>query len=78
MHNIPFSPPNLSELEIKEVSEALHSGWITTGPRTKQFESEVATYCNTEKSVCLNPATSAMELTLHLLSIGRGDEVIAV
>jgi len=76
MHNIPFSPPDLSELEINEVSEALRSGWITTGPRTKQFESEIATYCNTEKAVCLNSATSAMELTLHLLGIGRGDEVI--
>lgn len=76
MHNIPFSPPDLSELEINEVSEALRSGWITTGPRTKQFESEIATYCNTEKAVCLSSATAAMELTLHLLGIGRGDEVI--
>ena len=73
---VEFSPPDVTELEIQEVADALRSGWITTGKRTKQFEDEIATYCGTEKSVCLNSATAAMELTLRILGIGPGDEVI--
>ena len=75
-NNIPFSPPDISEEEISEVVDALRSGWITTGPKTKQFEKEIASYCNTSKAVCLNSATACMELTLRLLGIGEGDEVI--
>lgn len=74
--NIPFSPPDIGEEEIKQVIEALKSGWITTGPKTKQFEREIAELCNTEKAVCLNSATAALELTLRILGIGEGDEVI--
>ncbi len=74
--NIPFSPPDIGEGEIKQVIEALKSGWITTGPKTKQFEREIAELCNTEKAVCLNSATAALELTLRILGIGEGDEVI--
>lgn len=74
--NIPFSPPDVGEEEIKEVSEALKSGWITTGPKTKEFEKEIAELCHTEKAVCLNSATAALELTLRVLGIGEGDEVI--
>lgn len=74
--NIPFSPPDISEEEIKEVTEALRSGWITTGPKTKQFEKEIADLCHTEKAVCLNSATAALEMTLRVLGIGEGDEVI--
>ncbi len=74
--NIPFSPPDISEEEIKEVIEALQSGWITTGPKTKQFEKEIAELCHTEKAVCLNSATAALEMTLRILGIGVGDEVI--
>lgn len=74
--NIPFSPPDISEEEIKEVTEALYSGWITTGPKTKQFEKEIAELCHTEKAVCLNSATAALEMTLRVLGIGEGDEVI--
>ena len=74
--NIPFSPPDISELEIQEVCEALKSGWITTGPRTKQLERELANYCQTDKVVCLNSATAAEELNLRILGIGEGDEVI--
>ena len=74
--NIPFSPPDVGEEEIKEVSEALKSGWITTGPKTKEFEKEIAELCRTEKAVCLNSATAALELTLRVLGIGEGDEVI--
>lgn len=74
--NIPFSPPDIGEEEIKEVIDALKSGWITTGPKTKQFEKEIAKMCNTEKAVCLNSATAALELTLRVLGIGPGDEVI--
>ena len=76
MKNIPFSPPDISEEEIKEVIDSLKSGWITTGPKTKQFEREIASYCNTNKAVCLNSATAALEMTLRLLDIGKGDEVI--
>lgn len=74
--NIPFSPPDMSEEEIKQVIDTIQSGWITTGPKTKEFEKEIAEYCHTEKAVCLNSATACLEMTLHLLGIGPGDEVI--
>ncbi len=74
--NIPFSPPDIGEDEIQSVIGALKSGWITTGPKTKQFEREIAQLCNTEKAVCLNSATASLELTLRILGIGEGDEVI--
>lgn len=74
--NIPFSPPDISEAEINEVCDALRSGWITTGPRTKELERRIADYCGTEKAVCLNSATAALELNLRILGIGEGDEVI--
>ncbi|MDK0799564.1 DegT/DnrJ/EryC1/StrS family aminotransferase [Clostridium perfringens] len=73
---IPFSPPDITELEIESVIEVLKSGWITTGPMTKKFESEIAKYCETSKAVCLNSATAALEMTLRMLGIGEGDEVI--
>lgn len=73
---IPFSPPDISELEIYEVAEALRSGWITTGPRTKELERRLATYCHTSKVVCLNSATAAEELNFRICGIGEGDEVI--
>lgn len=75
---IPFSPPDITEEEIAEVSNALRSGWITTGPRTKQLEKEVATFCESSNgmAVCLNSATAALELSLRVLGIGVGDEVI--
>lgn len=76
MVNIPFSPPDITEAEISEVCEALRSGWITTGPRTKDFERRLAEYCGTEKVACLNSATAALELNLRVLGIGEGDEVI--
>ena len=76
MVNIPFSPPDITEAEINEVCEALRSGWITTGPRTKEFEHRLAEYCGTEKVACLNSATAALELNLRVLGIGEGDEVI--
>ncbi|SDY66660.1 dTDP-4-amino-4,6-dideoxygalactose transaminase [Proteiniborus ethanoligenes] len=74
--NIPFSPPDITEAEIEEVVDTLKSGWITTGPKTKLFEKQIAEYCSTSKAVCLNSATAALELTLRLLGIGPGDEVI--
>lgn len=74
--NIQFSPPDITELEIEEVCEALRSGWITTGPRTKELEKRLADYCNTNKVVCLNSATAAEELNLRTLGIVSGDEVI--
>lgn len=73
---IPFSPPDISELEIAEVTEALRSGWITTGPKTKMLEEAVASYCRTDKAVCLASQTAAAELVLRLMGIGPGDEVI--
>ncbi|WP_314596543.1 DegT/DnrJ/EryC1/StrS family aminotransferase [uncultured Selenomonas sp.] len=75
---IPFSPPDITEEEIAEVSNALRSGWITTGPRTKQLEKEVAAFCESSNgmAVCLNSATAALELSLRVLGIGVGDEVI--
>lgn len=74
--NIPFSPPDMSELEVKEVRDAILSGWITTGPLTKKLEKTISEYVGVEKTVCLSSATSAMEMVLHLLGIGEGDEVI--
>ena len=76
LRNIPFSPPDISDEEINEVVDTLRSGWITTGPKTKLFEKQIAEYCNTSKAVALNSATAAMEMTLRLLGIGPGDEVI--
>ena len=73
---IPFSPPDISELEINEVAEAMRSGWITTGPRTKELEKRLAEYCHTSKVVCLNSATAAEELNFRIAGIGEGDEVI--
>ncbi|MED3758923.1 DegT/DnrJ/EryC1/StrS family aminotransferase [Peribacillus frigoritolerans] len=76
VRNIPFSPPDITDAEIEEVIKAMKSGWITTGPRTKEFEKKIAEYVGTNKAVCLNSATAAMELTLRILGIGPGDEVI--
>ena len=73
---IPFSPPDISDLEIEEVAEALRSGWITTGPRTKQLEKNIARWIGTEKCVCLNSQTACAEMALHVMGIGVGDEVI--
>ena len=73
---IPFSPPDITEQEILEVADALRSGWITTGPRTKALEKEVAALCHTDKAVCLGSATACLESVLRLLGIGPGDEVI--
>lgn len=74
--NVPFSPPDMTEAEANEVRDAILSGWITTGPRTKKLEKLVSEYVHTEKSVCLNSATAAMEMVLHILGVGEGDEVI--
>ncbi|WP_040197523.1 DegT/DnrJ/EryC1/StrS family aminotransferase [Candidatus Soleaferrea massiliensis] len=74
--NIPFSPPDITQLEIDEVVDTLKSGWITTGPKTKQFEREIADFCDCERAACLNSATAALELALRVLGIGKGDEVI--
>lgn len=76
MRKIPFSPPDISELEINEVAECLRSGWITTGPRTKELEKRLAEYVGTSKCVCLSSATASEELNLRILGIGEGDEVI--
>lgn len=76
LRNVPFSPPDMTEAEAKEVREAILSGWITTGPRTKKLEKLISEYVGTEKTVCLNSATAAMEMALHLLGVGPGDEVI--
>ena len=73
---VPFSPPDITEEEIAEVADTLRSGWITTGPKTKKFEQEIAAYCHTEKAACLNSATASLELSLRILGIGPGDEVI--
>lgn len=73
---IPFSPPDISDEEIKEVSEALKSGWITTGPKTKELERQVATFCETKRAVCLNSQTACAEMTLRLLGLDKDDEVI--
>ena len=74
--NIPFSPPDISELEIAEVAEALRSGWITTGPRTKQLEKNIADYVGADRCVCLNSQTACAEMALRVLGVGPGDEVI--
>lgn len=76
MDSIKFSPPDITELEINEVIDTLKSGWITTGPKTKLFEKEIAKFCNTSKAVCLNSNTAGLELILRILGIGDGDEVI--
>ena len=76
MRNIPFSPPDMTEVEASMVSEVLDSGWITTGPRTKEFENLISMCCNTPKTVCLNSATACMEMALRISGIGPGDEVI--
>ena len=73
---IAFSPPDITQIEIDEVVDTLKSGWITTGPKTKLLEKEIAKYCNTSKAVCLNSATACLEMTLRILGIGKGDEVI--
>lgn len=74
--NIPFSPPDMTEAEVKEVTEAILSGWITTGPRTKELERQIAAYIGTDRAVCLNSQTACAEMALRLLGIGVGDEVI--
>lgn len=76
LRNIPFSPPDMTEAETKEVREAILSGWITTGPRTKKLEQEISEFVHTDKTVCLNSATAALEMVLHLLDIQPDDEVI--
>ena len=76
IRNIPFSPPDISNREIELVTEVLKSGWLTTGPKTKEFERQLAAYLGTDKTVCLNSATAALELALRVLGIGEGDEVI--
>ena len=73
---VPFSPPDITEKEINAVTNVLRSGWITTGSVTKEFENKIAEYVHTNKAVCLNSATACMELTLRLLGVGPGDEVI--
>ena len=74
--NIPFSPPDIAEAEVELVAEALRSGWITTGPKTKELERKIAAFCGTDRAVCLNSATAAMEMTYRALGVGPGDEVI--
>lgn len=76
LRNVPFSPPDMSEAEIEQVAEALRSGWITTGPKTKEFERQIAAYVGVQKAVCLNSATAAMEMSLRLIGVGPEDEVI--
>lgn len=76
LRNIPFSPPDMTEAEAALVREAILSGWITTGPKTKKLEEDISRFVHTEKTVCLNSATAAMEMVLHLLGVGPGDEVI--
>lgn len=76
LRNVPFSPPDMTEAEANEVRNAILSGWITTGPRTKKLEQIISDYVGTEKTVCLNSATAAMEMVLHVLGVGPGDEVI--
>ena len=76
LRNIPFSPPDMTEQEADLVRDAILSGWITTGPKTKEFEKQIAEYCGTDKAVCLNSATACMECILRVLGVGPGDEVI--
>ena len=74
--NIPFSPPDMTEREVQEVKEAILSGWITTGPKTKEFEKKIAARCGVNKAVCLNSQTACAEMALHILGVGSGDEII--
>ena len=74
--NIPFSPPDITQAEVQEVANALLSGWITTGPKTKELERRVAAYCGTDYAVCLNSQTACSQMTLRMLDVGPGDEVI--
>ena len=74
--NIPFSPPDITDEERASVVDTLKSGWITTGPKTKEFEKRRAKYCGTDKAVCLGSNTACQELVLRVLGIGPGDEVI--
>ena len=74
--NVSFSPPDMTEAEVQQVADTLRNGWITTGPKTKEFERRIAEYCHTEKAVCLNSATACMESILRVLGVGPGDEVI--
>jgi dTDP-4-amino-4,6-dideoxygalactose transaminase len=76
LRNIPFSPPDMTEAEAKMATEAILSGWITTGPKTKEFERQIAAYIGTKKAVCLNSATASMEMALRLIGVGPEDEVI--
>lgn len=76
LRDIPFSPPDMTEQEVAKVREAILSGWITTGPRTKKLEQKISEFVHTDKTVCLNSATASMEMVLHLLGVGSGDEVI--
>lgn len=76
MRRIPFSPPDITEGEIEQVAEALRSGWITTGPKTKQLENEIAEFCRTNRAVCLNSQTACAEMSLRMLGVSEGDEVI--
>ena len=73
---VPFSPPDITEKEIEQVTEALRSGWITTGPKTKELERQVADFCGVSRAVCLNSQTACAEMTLRVLGVGEGDEVI--
>lgn len=73
---VQFSPPDISELEIERVAEVLRSGWITTGPKVKEFERKIAAFCGVNRAVCLNSQTACAELALRLLDVGPGDEVI--
>ena len=76
LRNVPFSPPDMTEREAEEVKNAIMSGWITTGPRTKKLEQLISEYLHTAKAVCLNSATASMEMVLHLLDLKPDDEVI--
>ncbi len=75
---IKFSPPDITEAEIAEVADTLRSGWITTGPKTKRLEEELAGYCHTRRAACLNSATACMEMTLRIMGVGPGDEVYSI
>ena len=73
---IPFSPPDMTDMEIQEVVEVIRNGWITTGPVTKEFECRIADYCDVNRAICLNSQTACAEMALRVLGIGKGDEVI--
>ena len=76
--NIPFSPPDISELEIQEVAEALRSGWITTGPKTKELEHQIATYCGVERAVCLNSQTACAEMAIEAIAQNRNKSTLFI